>query len=218
MTSMMLGMFSFPTAMAQDQRWGTPEMIDMGPGEEAWYPKVAVDPNGNAIAVWEHQDGSVWNIRSNRYVAGVGWMMPELIETNDTGNAGEVEVAVDAAGNAIAVWEQFDGAVDNIWANRYEVGVGWGTAEMIETNDTGSANYADVAVDAAGNAIVVWEQYDVLWENIWANRYEVGVGWGTAELIETGPDNAYDVRWRDLQRIREQIRCRHRMGNARDHR
>jgi hypothetical protein len=29
-------------------------------------------------------------------------------------------VAFDAAGNAIAVWDQYDGIRDNIWANRFE--------------------------------------------------------------------------------------------------
>ena len=161
---MLLGMLSFPTATAQGEGWGTPELIESDYIGDSWYPKVAIDPNGNAIAVWGQYDGVRDNIRANRYVAGVGWMTPVLIETNDTGNAGEVEVAVDAAGNAIAVWEQFDGAIYNIWANRYEVGVGWGTAEMISDTTTADRDanwYPSVAIDANSTIYAVYHTNNI---------------------------------------------------------
>ena len=46
-----------------------------------------------------------------------------------------MEVAVDASGNAIAVWRQDDGIAFNynVWANRFVPGSGWGMAELIET-------------------------------------------------------------------------------------
>ncbi|MCH8884895.1 MAG: hypothetical protein IIA41_15560 [SAR324 cluster bacterium] len=44
-----------------------------------------------------------------------------------------IQFAVDASGNAIAVWRQGDGAVSaDIWANRFVFGQGWGNAEWIE--------------------------------------------------------------------------------------
>ncbi len=42
-----------------------------------------------------------------------------LIET-DAGNASNPQIAFDANGNALAVWEQSDGTRSNIWANRYQ--------------------------------------------------------------------------------------------------
>jgi len=47
------------------------------------------------------------------------WGTAQKIET-DAGDAGSPQIAVDAGGNAIAVWHQSDGARDNIWANRFE--------------------------------------------------------------------------------------------------
>ncbi len=59
----------------------------------------------------------------------------------------------------------------------------WGTAELIETDNAGSAFLPQVATGS--NAIAVWEQFDVVARrNIWANRFVSGT-WGTAELIET---------------------------------
>jgi hypothetical protein len=43
-----------------------------------------------------------------------------LIETDNAGDADNPQIAFDANGNALAVWEQFDGTRYNIWANRYQ--------------------------------------------------------------------------------------------------
>ena len=96
-------------------------------------------------------------------------------------------MAIDADGNVVAVWEQYDGTRYNIWSNRYTTSTGlWGTAELIEANNTGNAYDPQVAIDADGNAVAVWRQYDGTRYNILSNRYTASTGlWGTAALIET---------------------------------
>ena len=49
---------------------------------------------------------------------------------------------------------------------------GWGTAERIETDDSGHAAGVQIGVDTSGNAIAVWSQDDGSRNNIWAKRYE----------------------------------------------
>jgi hypothetical protein len=168
--------------------WGTAALIETDNAGSASFPQVAVDAEGNAIAVWWQYDGTRDNIWANRFGAGTGWGTALLIETDNAGGASFPQVAVDASGNAIAVWNQFDGTRHNIWANRFGAGTGWGTATLIETDNVSEASYPQVAVDAAGNAIAVWKQFDGTRYNIWANRFSAGTGWGTALLIET--DNA----------------------------
>ena len=164
--------------------WGTAEKLEFDSAGDARYPQVAVDATGNAVAVWIQSDGTRDNIWANRYVVGSGWGTAELIETDNTGSAAAPQLAIDSAGNALAVWQQSDGTRDNIWSNRYVVGSGWGTAALIESDDSGPASGQQVAVDSSGNAMAVWEQFDGTRINIWANRYVVGTGWGTAELVE----------------------------------
>ncbi len=159
--------------------WGSAELIESDPGQ-AVEPQIAVDDNGNALAVWTLA-GNIW---SNRYVAGSGWGSAELIETDDAGSALEPRIAVDASGNALAVWAQSDGLRDNIWSNRYAAGIGWGIAELVETDD-GAATAPRVGIDDSGNALAVWAQSDGLRDNLWSNRYVAGSGWATAGLIET---------------------------------
>jgi VCBS repeat-containing protein len=166
--------------------WGTAQLIETFDLADALFPQIAMDGAGNAVAVWWQYDGTQVSIWANRYLAGTGWGTAQRIETNDAGHALYPQVAMDSAGNAVVVWYQSDGFRDSIWSNRYEAGIGlWGTAELIETIDTGYAIYPQVAMDGAGNAIAVWVQYDGTRDNIWSNRYVAGTGWGTAQLIET---------------------------------
>lgn len=48
----------------------------------------------------------------------------------------------------------------------------WGTAALAETDNAGSAVNPQIAFDASGNALAVWQQFDGTRYNIWANRYE----------------------------------------------
>jgi len=171
--------------------WGSAQLIETDNAESAYSPQVAIDPNGNAIAVWYQSDNTRYNIWANRYVPGTGWGTAQLIETDNSGDASHPQVGIDPNGNAIAVWEQYDGTRFNIWANRYVPGTGWGTAQLIETDNAGDADAPQVGIDPNGNAIAVWYKWDGTRYNIWANRYVPGTGWGTAQLIET--DNTGDA-------------------------
>jgi Bacterial Ig-like domain len=170
--------------------WGTATLIETDNAGDATSPQIAIDANGNALAVWQQSDGTRTNILANRYVVGMGWGTAALIETINTGSATAPQIAINANGNALVVWQQSDGTRYNIWSNRYVVGTGWGTAALIETDNAGSAYSPQIAVDTSGNALAVWDQSDGTRNNIWSNRYVVGTGWGTATLIETDNNDA----------------------------
>jgi hypothetical protein len=155
-------------------------------------PHVALDGAGNAIAVWHRPDGSWDSIWSSRYVAGIGWGAPVLIETDNTNSARDARVAFDTGGNAMAVWIQSDGVRNNVLANRYTAGVGWGSAVLIETDDTGPAQEPRIVFDGSGNATAVWSHRNVAGfsTRIRANRWNAATGWGASVLIDNTPSSA----------------------------
>jgi len=169
--------------------WGTPTLIDSGDGN-AQVPQVALDENGNAIAVWE-QDGmpanccgyTRYDIWANRYVPGTGWEGAVLLETidgvsNERG-ASQPQIAMAANGQAVVAWGQGDASSgSSIWANRYVTG-SWTGASLVE-NATGIAGGPKVAMDASGNEMVVWVQSNGTQLNLWASRNS-----GASEQIET---------------------------------
>ncbi|HEX2585131.1 MAG TPA: hypothetical protein VHL14_08360 [Steroidobacteraceae bacterium] len=175
--------------------WGVSTRIDMHNNVHSSSPQIAIDANGNVMAVWsEYSVGTVNSqIWANRYTAGSGWGAATLIQTESASDARDQRIAVDANGNAIAVWTQTDNTgIYHIVANRYSVASGWGTATHLETAVDG-VSYPEVAFDNSGNAFAVWVQRSPGHSiSIWANRYTVtgaGTGWSTPTLIETDSED-----------------------------
>ena len=174
--------------------WGTPEIIETETDGGAFL-QIAMNANGNALAVW-HDDGDIW---SNHYTPGTGWGTAALVETDNSGIASLPQIAIDSGGNALAVWQVRDGAREDLWSSRYTAGTGWGAPLLIETDNAGTVGVAgaQIAIDANGNALAVWHQSDgTSTNNVWYNRYSAGTGWGTAALIAGGaafPQIAFDA-------------------------
>ncbi len=185
------------TGFDEGSSWGTRTPIDdLGAGASG-DPDIVFGPDGTGIAVWVEFRAGVSSVRSSRFAAGA-WGPAEFIETVDSGFARRTKVAVNASGDAVAVWmkdgDASAGVRYDIWANRFTAGIGWGTAAPIETDDTGGAEFPQVAIDASGDVTAVWAQRDAsMTKNIWANRH-TGASWGTAALLETSPTNADDPR------------------------
>jgi hypothetical protein len=122
------------------------------------------------------------------------WQTEQLIEINNAGGASGAQIALDGNGNATAVWLQFDGTRNNIWANRFTLGAGWGTAQLIET-DSGNASAPQIAAAANGDVIAIWSQSDGTRDSVWANRFTLANnGWSVAQLVEsnTSSESVYN--------------------------
>lgn len=169
--------------------WGDEERIDTIDSLNFKKPSAAGDPDGNVIVVWsdenESRSSDMW---SNRYTPADGWGVPAPIETRDDSSAFAPAVAMDANGNAVAVWQQVFGTRHDVFANRYTRTGGWGVAQPIEDDLTSSDFGPRVALDHAGNAVAVWQRHQNYFfgddRDIWWNHYTVGMGWGTAERID----------------------------------
>lgn len=152
-------------------------------------PIVVMNASGHAFAIWSVYDWN-WNhnsVRSNRYVPGTGWAGVTNLSTESIQRAQEGNIAIDATGNAMAVWSQYTGTTSStqgIVAVRYTVGSGWGTPVAIESAALTAArpgSAAQIAWDANGNALAVWYQYSK--PGIFSNRYTAGAGWGATQTI-----------------------------------
>lgn len=178
--------------------WGTAREIESGDGE-AFVPRAAMDDEGNAVVVWQQNIDAQTHIYSNTYAAGTGWGTAELIENGVAGDAAAPQIAMDGAGNAVAVWWYLDdGVFYSIYADTYTKGTGWGDPVLLENETTGSAMSANIAMNQAGDAVAVWQQDDGAgnWD-VWSSTY-VSHAWGGAIKIEAeagqadSPDVAID--------------------------
>ena len=169
--------------------WGTEDLLETT-DNVAYAPQVAMDGNGDVIAVWAQDNGSGINaIYAAKYTAGASWTAAEPIGAG-TSNGYTAQIAMDSDGNAIAVWYQVSATtpyyVYGIWANRYSGGL-WGTAEEIE-NAVNIVAPPQLAFDAQGNGVAVWKNSN---GRLRYNTYGFVSGWGTADNVESGTDPAF---------------------------
>ena len=176
--------------------WGTPLNIESGSGS-ASSPQLTTDANGNVMAVWSQTDGANFSIWANRFTPAAGWGTAQLIETDDMGSAQSPRLVSDSSGNVMAVWQQRSGIRFDIWANRFTPTGGWGTAQLIETDNSGNAQNPRLGVTASGHVVAAWLLYNGTQTVLSTNRYTPGAGWGTATQIPTGAvevnDGAFTV-------------------------
>lgn len=110
-------------------------------------PKVAIDSQDRTIAVWVQDIGGIAVLRESRRGATGAWSAPTSVSAASEAVADGVELAVDAAGNAIAVWVAPLGGVATIREARFLAATGvWSPATSI-----GAAGRAPHAVRLALN-------------------------------------------------------------------
>ena len=148
--------------------WETATQLDAS--TEAFSTSVAVDSAGNATAVWIQGTPQAYSVWSARFVPGSGWGAGTRVQAAE-GYPSYALVTVDTAGNALAVWQQTGAIVDSIWVNRFIPASGWGTATLLESDDTGYAVTPRIAFDPSGNALAVWSQSNGTNSKIWARSF-----------------------------------------------
>jgi hypothetical protein len=156
-------------------------------------PGVALNDSNTAVAVWEEESGNTSKIWANRYAMG-SWEPPFRYLPDY--RAQEPRVAIDSNGNAVVVWTEvaYDsngiGIVSNtIWVSRYAVNTGAWTAP-VRISNAPSADFTfyayepNLALDSAGNAVLVWIQ-----DGVWSSRYN-GSNWSAPQMLSSGTRNA----------------------------
>jgi hypothetical protein len=139
-------------------------------------PHAVIDGNGNIMAVWQQGDIDEANFVASRYVPDTVWGGVQVIGTYAGSSSGifstELRLAGNAAGHVVAVWTLPGCILDenvpcptDVLANEYNpVNGNWGAEEIIDKEENfpgevdGNASTPQVAVDAAGNAVAIWDQ------------------------------------------------------------
>jgi hypothetical protein len=134
--------------------WGGPVLLG-GPLANA--AQVAVAANGHAIMTWLEVSGagrSRWSLWASRNL-GAGWITPVQISP-EADDVSPLRVVADANGNAIAVWQQTLANRAAVRATRLDAASGvWSL--VLTLNDPATFAYEpEPAMDASGNAVVVW--------------------------------------------------------------
>ena len=134
--------------------WSQPETLS-DPAADALQPQLAVDPRGDAVAAWASFDGRTYVIQSTSRPRGGAWQSARDISARSP-DLGAPKVALDAAGNALAVWRGLRSARERTQAARHPARGAW-SAPAVLSRGSFDADVPDVAVDAAGNGAAIWQ-------------------------------------------------------------
>jgi hypothetical protein len=173
--------------------WGGAVKVNIRSNSIYGQATVAIDATGDVLAAWVQSNSSgLFDIWVNHLTAGGNWGGATTISAGNIGECYGPDIAFDGDGNAFAVWEQQSDADSRqyIAASQYTIGAGWSAPVQVNEN-LGNAFDQHVAVDASGNATVVWYQLEQSAVTVRSSRYLQASGWGASQLLAT-MDSTYD--------------------------
>jgi hypothetical protein len=161
--------------------WSAAEEVS-GIGTNGYEAAVAVDPQGDAVATWMDSQGSGSGYAiavATRPAGSTTWTEP--VDLTAPGISGSSPtVAVDADGDAVVAWQQWNGTATEIEVSTHAAGAaGWSAAEIL-SDPLREATDAAVAI-SGGQAIVVWDGQNAAGNEIVQASVEQGFGdlWGS---------------------------------------
>jgi hypothetical protein len=154
-----------------------PQLIGGGAGIVATFPSLAVNSSGQAMVVWSNGPvGGPYQVYYSAYnpVTGLWGATPAAVDPTGpvSDNPTFPQVSINDLGQAVAVWDVFDNSVTpptSVAHAAYFNGTAWELQQAISgpsyeaTMGPTSTNYPfqtlpQVGIDAAGNAVAVWQR------------------------------------------------------------
>lgn len=163
--------------------WSGAELIE-SEATFAFAPRPHVDAEGNVMIVWSSSDDRCW---FNRYAPASGWGTTAA-PMNQASACSAPILAGNDAGEAVAVWDWYDGGSITIWSQRYDPITEWAAPELLSSPDY-YAYSPNVAIGREGSAVAAWHQNETtpdgeVASSLWASRYDPASGWGAPQLVE----------------------------------
>jgi hypothetical protein len=164
------------------------------------FASVAMSANGDFVVVWSDDSSGDSNVMAQRYDAD-GVAQGSEFQVNDTvaGDQRYSSVAMDDNGNFFVTWSSFDQDGDGwgVYGKRFDAaGVALGPEFRVNATTVGDQLYSQAAMDADGDAVVVWESVgqDGSGSGVYAQRYNsAGTAQGAEFRVNTRTSN--DQRW-----------------------
>lgn len=152
---------------ASNINWAFPPTVLSTSSVNASDARIAIDTNGDVVAVWL-ENGVV---KANTKTVSGSW---GTVATLSNTGASSPRIVSDTSGNAIAVWLE-SGIVK---ASSKPFGSGWSSVSSLSST---GASSPELGVDAAGDAVAVWVRNG----NVESSTKLFGAAWQTRVIINS---------------------------------
>jgi hypothetical protein len=151
-----LGLLIVP-ARATAITWIPPVDLSTPSEFSAWEPRpeIAISGGGGGVAIWPQLQGLGTLEAASMSLTGT-WGPPVKLAPNEWGQREEPQLAMNEAGEAVAVWKHFGEQGTVVAKVRTPLGE-WGAQETLSPEGS-LYGPPDVAVGPAGEAVAVWSQ------------------------------------------------------------
>jgi PKD domain len=180
-----------PVIMAAERQaggtFGAPQTLSDA-SAYALSPDVASDAQGDAVAVWLHYDGANARVQAAYRPAGGTFGATQTLSAAGY-EARDARVAMNADGQAVIVWSLASGLVEKVQAISAAPGGVFG--EVTDLTAFGEvASIPQVALDAHGAAIAVWDGWDGANIRIQEAYRPAGGAFAPPQFLSQAGDNA----------------------------
>ncbi|HET7418543.1 MAG TPA: hypothetical protein VFJ61_13055 [Solirubrobacterales bacterium] len=145
-------------ALATAATWIPP--VDLATPSEfsAWEPRpeIAISGGGGGVAIWPQEQGLGTLKAAGMSLTGA-WGAPVTLAHNEWGQRAEPELAMNEAGEAVAIWKHVGPEQSTIVAKVRAPSGDWGPQETLSPEGSPYGAF-DIAVGPAGEAVAVWSQ------------------------------------------------------------
>lgn len=166
--------------------WGTPESIETSFTDvSSTQPRIAIDDQGNAIAMW--QQGTHNTLHYNIFRSNIGWQgaVEMLSESRDLGNA-NINLEMTSDGRAVATWTS---DLATLRSMKYIPNEGWSVPVTVDSYNINRNMY----LDHNGQAFLIYTPSLQVTNNKWVlaskNSIFNSSSWSTPKFINIGDGN-----------------------------
>lgn len=142
-------------------------------------PQAGMDAQGDGVAAWLQRDDTHMGVWARRF-QGAGWDETIRVDS-DAADAEALQLAMDQAGNGVAVW----GQGDDVWSAGFRDG-SWEPAALLE-QDPGIARQPRLVLDGDGRGMAFWIQHDGTQYRLRWSSLEPQRGWSPPAFADGGP-------------------------------
>ncbi len=165
--------------------WSSSVQVNEDVGTFVGGASIGVDSSGNAYAVWADDRNDESDIYFSYRPSGGSWGTNTKVN-DDVGTAGQANasIAVDASGNAYAVWADGRDGETAVYFSHRPSGGHWGSNLRVTDGAAVVLGYRmSVGADAAGNAHAVWtdgrnQDLDFWNFDVYSSYRPAGGSWG----------------------------------------
>lgn len=163
--------------------WDGSEALSINPQYSASGPRVSMSGSGDALALWQQNDGVSVRAYANRW-SGSAWQGAEAISPE--GETGSMPSgSMNQSGDAVVIWRLADGSNRRIQTSFFD-GTDW-SAEL--SIDPGSQRLTGPLIGLARDvgAVAAWRRDEFENRRVYGATWNGGM-WADAELLDDGSD------------------------------